>query len=261
MLVWQVICLEHETNLIGYNCDFRLSFFVSGKTAIFRCCVDGEPVPVVEWSRGKHRKVTSSYRTRVRFDGTTRRHSVEIDSIRKTDAGEYTVMATNKFGSCSCQVPLVICSSSSQREEEEEWRRALERCDLSFTSVVILPLLERYTHSFTFILTPPLLEMYDDSFTSVFILPLLERYDHSYTPVFILPLLERYDHSYTSMFILSLLERYDDSYTSMSILPLMERHDHYYMSVIILPLLERYDHLPSVWCKCRGIEFDMINVI
>ena len=64
---------------------------VAGQTAEFRCRVAGSPTPTVDWSKGKWRKLTNDAKTRVRFDSETDQYVLEMDAIKKNDAGTYTV--------------------------------------------------------------------------------------------------------------------------------------------------------------------------
>jgi len=79
----------------------------AGQTAIFRCFVSGEPLPTVEWSMGDWRPVMASDRVRqyVDKDGS---HVMELDDTRSSDAGLFTAIAGNEFGSCLSTAELVV---------------------------------------------------------------------------------------------------------------------------------------------------------
>jgi len=95
---------------------------LTGQTALFCCHVDGEPLPVANWSKGKYRSLTADERTRISMDGRGQ-HTLEIDDVRRTDAGVYTATFTNEFGSVSCPVSLVV---DSPETIDPDWRSKLE---------------------------------------------------------------------------------------------------------------------------------------
>ena len=96
----------------------------AGQTAEFRCRVDGEPTPTVEWSKGKWRKMTNDAKTRVFFDEAAEQHVLEMDQIKKNDAGTYTVTIQNKFGSDTCPATLMV---TDKEEDVQDWKAQLKK--------------------------------------------------------------------------------------------------------------------------------------
>ena len=94
----------------------------TGQTALFRCHIDGEPLPIAEWSKGKYRNLIVDDRTRISTDGKGL-HALEIEDVKRTDAGVYTVTFNNQFGSVSCPVSLVV---ECQETIDPDWRSKLE---------------------------------------------------------------------------------------------------------------------------------------
>jgi hypothetical protein len=97
---------------------------LEGGTAMFRCRVDGNPEPKVEWSKGKWRKMENNSKTRVFFDEETAQYVLEMDEVKTKDAGTYTVTISNEYGSDTCSVTL-ICTD--KEEEVQDWKAALKK--------------------------------------------------------------------------------------------------------------------------------------
>lgn len=97
---------------------------LEGETAIFRCRVDGNPEPKVEWSKGKWRKMENNKKTRVYFDEESGQHVLEMDDTKSKDAGTYTVTITNEYGSDTCSVTLI---TTDKEEEVQDWKSALKK--------------------------------------------------------------------------------------------------------------------------------------
>ena len=97
---------------------------LAGGTAVFRCQVEGSPAPTVEWSKGKWRKLTNDAKTRVFFDEELHHHVVEMDGIKKTDTGVYTVTIENKFGSDSAPATLMV---TDKADEVTDWKSQLKK--------------------------------------------------------------------------------------------------------------------------------------
>ena len=52
---------------------------MDGGTTVFRCRIDGDPNPTVEWTKGKWRKMENNEFTRVYYDETVDQHVLEMD--------------------------------------------------------------------------------------------------------------------------------------------------------------------------------------
>jgi len=86
--------------------------------------VDGDPTPTVEWSKGKWRKMSNDAKTRVHFDAAAGQHVLEMDQIKKADAGTYTVTIENKFGADSCPATLMV---TDKEEDVQDWKAQLKK--------------------------------------------------------------------------------------------------------------------------------------
>ena len=86
--------------------------------------MEGSPPPTVEWSKGKWRKLTNDARTRVTFDEQAGQHVLEMDQIKKTDAGTYTVTIENRFGSDTCPATLMV---TDKEEDVLDWKAQLKK--------------------------------------------------------------------------------------------------------------------------------------
>jgi hypothetical protein len=97
---------------------------LAGQTAVFRCRIDGLPTPTVEWSKGKWRKMTNDAKTRVFYDESSGEYVMEMDAIKKNDAGTYTVTIENKFGTESAPATLIV---TDKEEEAQDWKAQLKK--------------------------------------------------------------------------------------------------------------------------------------
>ena len=100
-----------------------INFCFLGDTAIFKCLVKGEPVPVIEWSKGKWSKLKQGDRYNIYKDQKTREDVLEIKDIKSKEAGTYTVTATNEHGSEQTAATLIVTSNP---EEAEDWKASLK---------------------------------------------------------------------------------------------------------------------------------------
>ena len=53
--------------------------------------------------------MTNDAKTRVYYDEHAEQHVLEVDQIKKTDAGTYTCTIENKFGTETCPATLMVC--------------------------------------------------------------------------------------------------------------------------------------------------------
>ncbi|XP_023933258.1 titin isoform X1 [Lingula anatina] len=96
---------------------------MEGSTAVFRCRIDGEPMPTVQWSKGKWKKFTHGGKVKVYRDEETDEQVLEIESITSKDAGTYTVTLKNDKGVEECSATLIVTDDS---EAMEDWRAQLK---------------------------------------------------------------------------------------------------------------------------------------
>ena len=95
-----------------------------GDTAIFKCRVEGEPAPNVEWSKGKWSKLKNDNRTRIYKEEETGMFVMELDGIKKKDSGTYTVTISNEYGTESCPVTLMV---TDKPEDVVDWKAQLKK--------------------------------------------------------------------------------------------------------------------------------------
>ena len=91
---------------------------------MFKCRIDGDPYPKVEWSKGKWRKIENNHKTRVYKDEATGQHVCEMDNCKGKDAGTYTVTISNHFATEACPATLMITKNA---EEVEDWAASLKK--------------------------------------------------------------------------------------------------------------------------------------
>lgn len=122
------ISIRLQVNLFITN----VNLFSTGETAVFRCRIDGEPKPKIEWSKGKWRKLTNDAKTRIYYDEATGQHVMEIDNIKEKDGATYTVTISNEHGENTCSVTLIV---TDKPEEAQDWKAQLKK---TYVHVVIM---------------------------------------------------------------------------------------------------------------------------
>lgn len=100
---------------------------LEGDMAVFCCRIDGDPIPKVSWSKGKWRKMENTTTTRVFYKEPNDQYTLEIDNIKKKDAGTYTVTLNNEFGEESTSVTLIV---TDKPEEAEDWKSSLKHTEI-----------------------------------------------------------------------------------------------------------------------------------
>ena len=71
---------------------------VEGQDVVFSCSVDGNPSPVVTWTKnGEELNVTAN--SRINVLSTNNNHSLIITNVNRSDAGQYTCVASNSVSS------------------------------------------------------------------------------------------------------------------------------------------------------------------
>ena len=92
----QPVSRKHELIQLNINVIInvfagRAPFFIEkplkctilqGGTTIFRCRVDGDPAPTVDWSKGKWKKMENDSITRVFYDDHTDQYVLEMDDTK-----------------------------------------------------------------------------------------------------------------------------------------------------------------------------------
>ena len=92
---------------------------VDGKTITLRCRVFGAPKPLVRWIRDGEELTGGRYRVMESGD-------LEINSVSFVDAGTYTCMAQNKFGSDNKTGSLVVKEHTRIQDAPEDYEVAAE---------------------------------------------------------------------------------------------------------------------------------------
>ncbi|XP_057194752.1 striated muscle preferentially expressed protein kinase isoform X3 [Triplophysa rosa] len=79
-----------------------------GSEVILQCVISGNPIPEVTWRKGNTGEIKDS----TNHTGTAERgqHSLRITQMKPSDAGSYTIMATNTMGQASSTATLFIKS-------------------------------------------------------------------------------------------------------------------------------------------------------
>ena len=71
---------------------------VEGEDVVFSCSVDGNPSPVVTWTKnGEELNVAAN--SRINVLSTHNNHSLTITNVNRSDAGQYTCVASNSVSS------------------------------------------------------------------------------------------------------------------------------------------------------------------
>lgn len=74
----------------------------AGSTLVLNCQADGEPVPVIEWSRQGQPLLGNERIT------TLKNGSLRLSSAQKEDTAEYECVARNLLGSVLARVTLTV---------------------------------------------------------------------------------------------------------------------------------------------------------
>lgn len=86
---------------------------LTGKQAVFACCLEGDPMPLVTWSKNGFNLAESS-KVDVYYDENNDTHYLEISDCNSKDAGAYKATASSLFGSES--VPFVLNVTQNKLE-------------------------------------------------------------------------------------------------------------------------------------------------
>ena len=92
--------LTIENEILYPACIKNEYVLPTGSTAIFKCKVDGQPEPDIQWSKGKWNKIKDGGRYKVYKDEKTGQNILEIEDIKRKDAGTYTVKASQRTRNC-----------------------------------------------------------------------------------------------------------------------------------------------------------------
>jgi len=68
--------------------------------------------------------MTNDAKTRVFFDDEAGQHVLQMDQIKKTDTGTYTVTVENKFGTETCPMTLMV---TDKEEDVQDWKAQLKK--------------------------------------------------------------------------------------------------------------------------------------
>ena len=82
-------------------------YAIKDQTATFAAVADGDPLPVVTWSKGRN-ALEDSAETKIYYDKSIDVNFMEILNCKPKDAGTYQVTATNEFGVETAPVTLMF---------------------------------------------------------------------------------------------------------------------------------------------------------
>jgi len=68
--------------------------------------------------------MSNDAKTRVYYDEQAEQHVLEMDQIKKTDTGTYTVTIDNKFGTETCPATLMV---TDKEEDVLDWKNQLKK--------------------------------------------------------------------------------------------------------------------------------------
>ena len=68
--------------------------------------------------------MSNDAKTRVYYDEQAEQHVLEMDQIKKTDTGTYTVTIDNKFGTETCPATLMV---TDKAEDVLDWKNQLKK--------------------------------------------------------------------------------------------------------------------------------------
>ena len=88
---------------------------MEGQTAVFGCCVAGDPYPMVVWSKGKTKTFTeNTSKYSLYYDDELDAHFFEINQCSEADAGLYTVTLQNVHGTLTKPVSCIIVTKPEE---------------------------------------------------------------------------------------------------------------------------------------------------
>jgi hypothetical protein len=98
---------------------------LEGQTAVFGCCVTGDPYPLVVWSKGKTKTFTENTpKYALYYDEELDAHFFEIDQCSDNDTGIYTVTIQNVHATVT---KSVSCFIVTKPEEVIDYKSILRR--------------------------------------------------------------------------------------------------------------------------------------
>ena len=90
---------------------------VVSETATFQCTLAGNPMPEIQWYKGKWGKLSSFGRIKVDYDKKTGITTLKISKLDKPDKGMYRIVAKNKHGEANQQFDLTIVDKQKPSTE------------------------------------------------------------------------------------------------------------------------------------------------
>ena len=88
---------------------------LEGQTAVFGCCVAGDPYPLVVWSKGKTKTFTENTpKYALYYDDELDAHFFEINQCSAADTGLYTVTLQNVHGILTKHVSCIIVTKPEE---------------------------------------------------------------------------------------------------------------------------------------------------
>ena len=103
-------------------------YVMANETATFAAVVEGDPQPIVTWTKGRNLFTTDiSTDLKIYYDESVDVNFMEIANCKSKDAGTYQVTATNEFGSEIAPVTLIITQNP---EEVVDLKSKLKNRDL-----------------------------------------------------------------------------------------------------------------------------------
>ncbi len=89
-------------------------YVMANDVATFATVVEGDPTPVVTWTKGRTVLATDGADLKVFYDDSIDVNFMEIANCKPKDAGTYQVTATNEFGTDTAPVTLIIAQNPEE---------------------------------------------------------------------------------------------------------------------------------------------------
>ena len=86
-------------------------YALANEVAVFAAVVDGDPIPVVTWTKGRNNLFDSDH-VKIYYERESDCNFMEISYCKPKDAGTYQVTATNEFGVDTAPVTLIITDNT-----------------------------------------------------------------------------------------------------------------------------------------------------